>query len=234
MKTNKNVCTQVQEDQIVKMAYKNTMRVLKENSLYSHVVNTLGILDWHQLLKKSRNRVLISNPFVECKNMSAIYHGIKRLTPPLSPMISSQGRERGSQRKVLEVVNCLLHYFIEPFVNDIKLLDALSHTAFDFSCKSLFGDDYCDLMKDEKMVSFDENEIVDGVHSNETLIGLIKTRAFSNPFANMDFNHPSGIFNHPYETRLSGDDVMLFYDEQDGQHGSQHNDDEIHFGVFPF
>ena len=221
MKTNENVYSQVQEDQIVKIAYKNTMRVLKENSLYSYIVYALDKLNWHYLVKRSRNKVLISNPFAACKSMSDIYNSIKTLTPPLSSMASSQGQTKGAQRKVLEVVNCLIHYCIEPFNKDMKLLDTLSHDAFDFSCKSLFGDDYCDLMKDEKNVSLDENGIEDIVHFNE-ITGFIKSRSF-NPFASISpsvFRGP--IYNYPYETR-----EIHFDDDEE-------NNDEIGFDDFPF
>lgn len=157
------------------IVYKNLVKILKSKKLYHifrcNVGNSISNLSVrysaycicpkhfmdNPFVAKVFHREASRSPFGEAKNLSDLFCRMKTCVR-CDDNISSISDTR-LQMIVLEHINNLLHYCVEPTVLDFSLLNSIGNEAFNAVCGELFGEEFvdvtCDCVSDKAKMLMD-------------------------------------------------------------------------------
>ena len=149
----------INNEQLRKLVYKNTIRVLREHKLYPifrfftdlptngpyYSLKLKGIVRLVNIAEKYK----VDNPFHSAKTPDDIIKIMSHLESQFNRgEDSNMENPKTIQRLVMTHVNNLLHFCVERGVKDMGIMGVLGKEAYEMTCKSIIGDDFVDEMEE--------------------------------------------------------------------------------------
>lgn len=161
------------EYQILKTFIKN---IKKEHLYYTFRTSFINNKkDIYNVFKHKINDKSQITPFSVCLN----YEDVLKVMMESCGKININEKEEVLQHAIMNHVNTLIHYCIEPYITDYKILEKIGKNIFNESCEKLFGDSFEDKIKvpefNEINASFKNYNVVppqlkDGIYSEEDFV----------------------------------------------------------------